>query len=237
MTPEEAALKSSLEIDACAFMWTFDSLDEDHKLEHFFYGLPGFHRSKVLKVPLRFLNTWQNLRLLEAAIRLLDCTFSSNLLPDRVKRQRADICANIIDLIDTPRAFSKIVRRVVSEACYGPVHTTEIVDFVRRWGNRKGEDMTLVQAIFSIVVARVQRHDDSWFILASNELGMPETILCKYAAHGDSLPLALLIYITCQQFIHIWNLSWPLEAISDVLQAASKFEVQDTSPELQHNSR
>ncbi|KAN0140605.1 hypothetical protein V8E53_001814 [Lactarius tabidus] len=196
--------------------------------------MPGFQNSKVLKEPLRFLNERQKLRLLEAVIRLLDRTFSSSLLPDQVKHQRADICANAMELVDTPGAFPAIVRRLASEYRYGPIQSTEILDFVRCWGNRKGEDTTFVQVIFSIVVARVQRHDDSWFKLASKELGIPETVLRGYAAHGDNLSLAILIYVTRQQFIHVRNPSWSSEAISDVLRAASKFNMQDTFPELQH---
>ena len=237
LTPEEAVLKSSSEIDIRAFTWTFDCLDEDHELDRFFSGLPGFHNPRVLKEPLRDLDDWQKLRLLEAAIRLLDRTLSSNVLSDRVRRQRADICTTAIDLVVTPDVFPKIVRKLASEDQYGPAHSTEIVEFVRRWDNRKGEDTedtTLVQAMFSIVVTRVQRHDDSWFNLASNELGIPETVLREYAGRGDNLPFAILVYVTRQQFTHIRNHSWPSKAISDVLRAASKFNVQDTSPELQH---
>ena len=69
LTPEKAALNSSSEIDTRALMWTFDSLDEDHELECFFSGLPGFHNSNVLKEPLHGLNSQQRLRLLEAVDR------------------------------------------------------------------------------------------------------------------------------------------------------------------------
>jgi hypothetical protein len=41
-TSEEAALNVSPEIDARALMRTFDSLDQDHELERFFEGIPGF---------------------------------------------------------------------------------------------------------------------------------------------------------------------------------------------------
>ena len=237
MTPEAAALKSS-EIDTRALMWTFDSLNEDHELDRFFSGMPGFHNSRVLKQPLHDLGDQQKLRLLEAVIRLLDRTFSSNLLSDQVKRRRGDICVNAIELVDTPNAFPKLVRRLVTEDGYGPVQSTEILDFVRRWGNRKldhnGQNSALVEAIFSIVVARVQRHDDSWFILTSEKLGVPVTVLQEYATHGDNLLLAILIYITRLQFAHIRNTSWPSGKISKVLCAASKFNVHDTSPDLQH---
>jgi hypothetical protein len=203
-------------------------------LERFFSGLPGFHSSKLLKEPLHSLDDRQKLRLLEAGIRLLDRTFSSNLLSDQLKHQRADICTNAIELVDTPRTFPNIVRRLASEAVYGPVQSTQIMDFVRRWGDRKGEHSTVDKAIFSVVVARVQQRDDPWFILASDQLGIPETVLRSHAAHGDNLSFAILIYVTRQQFNHFGNPSWPSYAISDVLRAASKFNMQDTSPELQH---
>jgi hypothetical protein len=167
-------------------------------------------------------------------IRLLDRTFSSDSLPDKVRRQRAAVCTNAIDLVDAPEDYPRIVRRLASEDQYGPAETAEIVDFVRCWDGPKGEDSTLVRAMLSIVVARVQRHDDSWFKLASNELGIPETVLREFAAHGANLSLAILIHVTRQQFIHFRNPSWPSKAISDVLRAASSFDVQDTSPELQH---
>jgi hypothetical protein len=190
MKPERVALMSPPEIDTRALMWTFDRLDEDHELERFFSGLPGFYDSKALKEPLHRLDDQQNLSLLTTMIGLLDRTFSSDFLPDPVKRQRTDICANALNLMDAPKAFSEIVRRLASEHGYGPVQTTEILHFFKRWGYRKGEDPTLDQALFSVVVARVQHHDDPWFILASDELGIPEPVLRSHAAHGDSLSLA-----------------------------------------------
>ena len=238
LTPEKAALKPSSEIDARALTWTSDSLDEDHELERFFSGLPGFQRSKLLKEPLHCLDDAQKLRLLEAVIRLLDRTYSSDFLTDQVKHQRADICANAIEQVNTPNVFPKLVYRLVSEDEYGPVQSTQIVDFVRRWADRKLDHNShysaLVQSLFSIVVARVRQHDDSWFIVASEELGIPVTVLREYATHGASLPFAILIYVTRLQFTHIRNTSWPDDTISEVLGAASKFNVHDTLPGLQH---
>ncbi|KAN0137208.1 hypothetical protein V8E53_004918 [Lactarius tabidus] len=234
MAPKVAALKSSPEIDTRAFTWTFDSLDEDHELDRFFAGMPGFHNSKVLKEPLHNLDDRQKLKLLEAVIRLLDRTLSSNLLSDKVKRKRADICAKAIEVVETPDALPKIVRRLVAEDGYGSVQSAQIVDFVRRWGDRKGNYSALDQAIFSIIVVRVQQRDNSWFNLAGDHLGVPETVLRSHATHGDNLSFAILIYVTRQQLVHIHNPSWPFKVIANVLEAASKFNVQDTSPELQH---
>jgi hypothetical protein len=80
----------------------------------------------------------------------------------------------------------------------------------------------------------MKQRDDPWFISASNELGVPETVLRDYARHGDSLSLTVLNHITRQQFNHFCEPRWPREALSQVLQAASQFNVRDTSPGLQH---
>jgi hypothetical protein len=241
MAPEKfALLKTPPELDTRALLWTFRHLDEDHELVRFFSGLPSFHSSKFLKDPLRGLTGGQKLELVAAMIGFLDRTFSSDLISNRVKDQRADICEKAIDLLDSPKVFVRILHGLASanrldEPVLGPVQSTEIVQFVRRWGNRKGEDTTpVIKAIFSIAVARVRRHDDSWFILASDEMAVPESVLRSHAARGDSLSLAILIYIARQQFIHFGTPSWPSRGISGVLESASKFRVQNTSPELQH---
>ena len=241
VSTEKAALslKSPPDLDTRALMWTFGRLDEDHELVRFFSGLPGFHTSKVLKEPLRGLTDEQKLEFFTAIIGFLDRTFSSDLLSDRVKRQRVDICEKAIELVDTPEAFLQIVRGLASanrfnEPVLGPVQSTEVVQFVRRLGNRKGEDTAtpVMRALFSIAVARVQRHDDSWFILASDEMAIPEAVLRSHAADGDSLSLVILIHIIRQQFTYLRTPSWPQWEISTTLRSASEFDVRN--PELQH---
>ena len=232
-TVEETALNSPSEIVNRVFMWTFDSLDEDHELERFFSDVPGFRSSKVVTDPLPGLTFEQKWKLSDTSIGLVDRTFSSDLLPAPVKQRRAIICAKAADP-HLPRTFS-ILDRVLSKYQYsGPV-ASEIVQFVTGWRRNMDEDANFrVQAIHCMIVARVQPHDDSWFILASNTLGLPEAVLRDHAAYGDSLSLAVLIHLVRQQFTHFEKSSWPSSEFSDVLEAASKFEVQDTSPELQN---
>ena len=204
-----AALKSSSpDLDTRALMWTLDRLDEDHELVRFFSGLPGFHTSKAVKQPLLRLADEQNLKLLTTIVEFLDRTFSSELLSDRVKQRRADICKNAIDLLDTLQAFPQILRKLASEGysepALGPMQSTKTVKLIRSWGYCNGEDTAtpIMRALFSIAVARVQRHDDSWFILASDEMAIPEAVLRSHAAHGDSLSLVILIHMIRWQIIH-----------------------------------
>ena len=92
------------------------------------------------------------------------------------------------------------------------------------------------RAIVSTVIARAQRRDDVWFTLASNEMTVSESVLRNYATQGNNLSLAIFYYIIRQQFILFKQTRLRTYGydFSQVLKAASKFDVLDTSPELQH---
>ena len=235
-TIEETALKLPSEIDTRAFMWTFDSLDEDHELERFFSGLPGFRSSKVIEQPLSSLTGEETWRLHRAMAGLLDRTLSSDLLPTPVKERRVIICAKATDRAQISGAFS-ILPMTLSQNFNqdrDPV-AAEILEIVRDWGNNQYKDLTSYSQVTILgIIARAQTRDDSWFILASKSLGVPEGVLRDYAENGDSLSLAILIEIARQQFNHIYQPSWEYYNCGMALDAASEFNVQDTSPELQH---
>ena len=234
-TAEESAFNVPPDIDTRAFLWTFDSLDEDHELERFFAGLPGFRDSKMVKDPLPGLTRREKGKLLDALIGLLDRTFSSNLLPEPVKTRRTVICRKAIGPADIPGAGKRVLNRIVSEDQYGPVQSAEIVRFVRRWDNGEDEETTtIIRAINSSVIARAQQHDDLWFVTAADEMGVPESLLRNHAAHGNNLSLAILIHIIHKQFSLFSEQHWPRHDFEKVLEAASKFDVLDTSSELQH---
>ncbi|KAH9057261.1 hypothetical protein EDB87DRAFT_1793396 [Lactarius vividus] len=218
-TAEETALNSPSGIDTRAFLWTFDSSDEDHELERFFSGLPGFRNSKVVGDPLLSLTEDQKEKFSTALIGLLDRTFSSDLLPKSVKHRRAIICAKALDPAEIIGPDLDVLGRIVRNHMDGG-----------------GDDDTIfpVQVMVTGIVATVQRRNDSWFILASNELGIPESVL-RNISHSD-LSFSILIHIARQQFGHYWKWTPPDGGLWKVLvEAASKFDVRDTSPELQHD--
>ena len=231
---EESAFNSLPEIDTRAFMWTFDSLDEDHELERFFSGLPGFRGSKMVKDPLPDLTWERHEKMFQALIGLSDRTSSSDLLPEPVKIRRNAICQKAIGLVDSPDAIRQVLLRITSEDQYGPIQSAEITGLVRGWDNGGDFETMMIRAVVSSVVARAQRHNDNWFAVAADEMGVPESDLRDYAARGNNLSLAVLIHIVRQQFSLLVEPHWPDEEFSKVLGAASKFNVLDTSPELQH---
>jgi hypothetical protein len=236
-TAEETALLPSLSwLDTRAFMWTFESLAEDRELERFFSGLPGFRRStEVVVDPLLSLTSQQKQKFSDALKWLLKVTFSTDLLTDPVKKQRAIVCAKATDPAHIPDAFG-VLHKILSEYQYNfPLSTADIVQTVKGWRNSTDESAVLdAQAALSTIVARVQPRDDSWFMLGSNALGVPESVLRDYAANDDNLSLAILIHITSQQFSNYGKPLWPSAKFSEIIEAASKFSVQGTSPKLQH---
>ena len=235
-TVEETALNSPSEINTRAFMWTFERLDEDHELERFFSGLPSFRSSKVVRDPLPSLTWMQKWQLGVALIGLLNRTFSSDFLPAPVKKRRAILCAKAIEPAHNDISFN-IIFRILSHYQYqGPV-VAEVLQIVKGWHDDRDEDISLLahwKATASTIIARTQPRDDPWFILTSDELGVPNSVLRDYAARGDSLSLAILIHIIRQQFSLFWNSKQMRFLFVEVLEAASKFNARDSSPELQH---
>jgi hypothetical protein len=61
-----------------------------------------------------------------------------------------------------------------------------------------------------------------------------ETVLRNHATQGNDLSLAILIHVVRQQFSIFEEQHWLSSDFPKVLEAASKFDVLDTSPELQH---
>ena len=230
---EQTALNSPSEIDTRAFLWTFDCLDEDQELERFFSGLPSFRSSEVSN-PLPSLTLEQKEALSTALTGLFDRTFSSTLRPS-VQNRRAIVCAKAVDPAHIPDAFS-VLDMMLSKCQYSGPLATEIVQMVTGWGNCVDQDTNLdAQATISMIVARVQPRDDSWFTLASKTLGISEATLRNYDAHGESLSLAILIHVVRQQFSHFWKMYRSDVRLLKVLEVASTFKAQDTLPELRHD--
>ena len=230
MTSEEATLKVSSSIYIRAFMWTLDSLDEDHELERFFSSLPDFRRSKVIADPLPSLTKEEKEKIFRALTRFLDFTFSSDFLSEAVKHQRAIMCAKALDLAQfSPESAYRLRATIL------PHRTHQTTNFGPITDDSPTEHTVFVQGIATEIVTRVRQRDDSWFRQAApNALGLPETVLREYAANGDSLSLAVLIHVTRQQFTYYRYWTWPKSELRHILRNDYKFNARNTSPELQH---
>ena len=233
-TAEESSLNLPSKLGGHAFMWTFDSLHEDHKLESFFSSIPGFCDSDAVNFTVYSLAEVQMENMLSGLIGFLDRTYSSVSLPEPDKNRRAMTCTRALDPTKFPDEYRNILFRILSEDQYGPVYSAEIARFVKNWYN--GRYGGLMKATVSAVLVRAQRRDDHWFMIASEEL---ECDLRVYATQDDSLSLAVFIQVTRLHLIYYLEdhraPSWPRDQFWKVLVAASKkFDIGSTSPELQH---
>ena len=226
LTPEEAALKAPSSIDTRAFMWTLDSLDEDDELERFFSSLSDFLHSKVVRDPLHVLPEEDLQKISQVASRFLDFTFSSDLLPEAVKYQRAIKCGKALALAS------------LSDHIRAPIfyhRTQQTTKFGPFTDNKPTVRTAFVQGLATGIVAGPRQRDDSWFRqVAPNALGVSETVLRYYAANGYSLSLAVFNYVIRQQFTYFRFMCWPRSEIRDILEQEPWFIPQATSPELQH---
>ena len=84
--------------------------------------------------------------------------------------------------------------------------------------------------------AKVQEHDERWYELATGQLGISKPILQTYLSHGDSLLLANSISICQRTSVAYSEHDWQCDVYSrsKTLQLVSRFNVQETLPELQH---
>ena len=233
-TAEETALKSPSGIDARAFMWTYECLDEDNELERFFSGLPGFRTSDLVRDPLPGLTEEEKLKLYDGLLGLVERTFSSDLLLAPVKDRRALICAKAVDLEHTPIVNKHyIIEKIAKKYQHGGAVATGLAKVFQS----SGHDAMIWPAKLTIynVISSSQPRDDAWYKVASIEMGLAEAHLRQYAADGDSLSLVILIYFLRKLFAHCRHRSvYALEDLSRVLDTASSFNPKKTSLDLQH---
>jgi len=186
---EETAQMLTSDIDGRALLWTFESLDEDHELERFFAGIPGFCNSTAFDDPLgRFIGPNEK-KLSAALIGFMERALSSKLISDTVKQRRIIICITAIDAASLSRASHQILLR----ALLGWGELFNSVQFglsARRWCNGNDPQTTFfVKCAVSVVIARVRNHDESWFDLATDQLGVSRTVFEDISLTGTACPL------------------------------------------------
>jgi len=198
---EETALKAPSKIDGRALMWTYETLDEDHELEQFFSGIPGFCGSNVVDNPQSSLDSLRNWTLVRVLSGFLERTWSSNLVSETIKIRRIVICVRAIDAAHLAEAAYHIldVFFLAVLFCNRPVlfQSVELGHSLISWGNNGDRKTSLfAQGIIGCTTANVSQCNEHWFSLTMHHLGILEHVLRSYLNHGDSVLLANLIHIT-----------------------------------------
>ena len=233
---EETALKAPSEIDGRALMWTYESLDEDHELEQFFAGIPGFCSSKVVDDPQSSFDRLRSWTAASAFNRFLERTWSSNLVSETIKMRRLIICVRAIDAAYHSHAACQILNEFFADRP-ALFRSVELGHSLISWGNNDDRKTTLLaQGITACVVANVPQRNERWFSLTMHHLGISEHVLRGYLDHGDSVLLANLIHFTRHFVRNIPKANWGRLPLSDILSLpGSGLNIQDTLPSLQHD--
>ena len=235
---ETTAWRLSAEIDSRVLEWTFDALDEDHEIERFFEGIPGLYDSRVLKDPQKALVAKLGLGKISSTLMgLLDRTHASNLASESAKQRQLIICVKAARAMRLPQVIPRILQTTFLLPWNWVLQSVEMGHALKNMSNDTDVEIALfARAIVAGIVAGVRERDTRWFTLALRQLGIPDRVLRAYLAHGDSVLLANLIHITRHIFFSLFGISRELaHASSIILQSLSKFDIQGTLPELQHD--
>ena len=218
---EEKARELSPEIDGDVLKRTFDALRGDDDMELFFEGILGFCASELVEDPQRSLNILGRKRLAETLEGFLGRTLSSRLISEAERGRRI---ATSLKVINAACLSAQDLR--------GVLRSVEIGHCLRNFAD--GNLAPLARCLISGVISNAKR-DDLWFTLAMNELGVSEDVLRTYLAHGDSVPLAILIHFTRQVLHPLLRGDADLTRQSlRILPVVSNFDILNTLPELRH---
>ena len=230
---EETALKAPSEIDGRTIMWTYESLDEDHELEQFFAGIPGFCSSKVVDNPQSSLSSLRSWTLARALIEFLERTWSSNLVSETIKMRRLVICVRAIDAAH----LSKAAYQIFLDHRAALFRSVELRHSLISWGNNDDRKTSLfAQCIIACIIANVSQRNERWFSLTMRHLGISEHVLRSYLDHGDSMLLASLVHFTRQFVRNFFKVNWEEFPLSHIFRRLRpNFNVQNTIPRLQHD--
>ncbi|KAI0293687.1 hypothetical protein B0F90DRAFT_1387079 [Multifurca ochricompacta] len=234
-TVERTALNLSSKIDGRALMWTLECSDEDHELEQFFAGIPGFFRSTVVKNPRQAFNSSDHEKMFRTLFGLMQRTWSSNLVHESVKQRRFVIYEEAMGVAPSGVPINwDTVNLAFGNDQYGLSRSVEFGLFLKRATYDNPTTARYSKWAISKIIARSQKHDERWFELATDQLGISRRVIENYLGHGDSMFLANLIHIT-RNIVRFRSesgyLHWAAEA---TLLLVSRFNIQNTVPALQH---
>ena len=232
---EETARKLSSEIDWRVLIWTLESSDEEHELERFFSGLPGFWDSRVVNSrPLASIRQ-DSESLSDALIGFVHRTISSDLISETVRERRITLCRKALDVASLPinkRTFQRAVRGDWN----GLLSSVEFGLFLRGVDHNDDPRTTYYsRSMVSIIIANARLRDDRWVDLTAGHLGVSKLALREYMVHGDSALLANLIYIIRTTIRAYSDLSQLDVTGWKIFETASRLDLEDTLPELQHD--
>ena len=222
---EKIASKPSPVIDSDILSRMLLLPDNDQALERVFDAIPGFCESKLVQKPLDSQVTTKLRRSLDG---FLDRTFSSRSVPESDRKDRLIVCLDAAHSALGPSEVSQILDSISDGHRYEALKSVEIGHSLARWGRRNDDLINPnVRRTVAWIIARAEDHDDRWAKLVEEEFDIPYWDIRGYAAHGDSVLLAILNHVTRQAV----RTGRPEQK---VLESLSQFNIHNTAAELRH---
>ncbi|KAH9971346.1 hypothetical protein BGW80DRAFT_1253369 [Lactifluus volemus] len=237
---QEDASRSSTRIDSLVLKWTFDALVEDDELERFFEGIPGFCTSDLFHDPQAILRSLGYRWFGEALHVFHTRTLTSSLFSETARQRRLKVYDNAAEALDrvflTYKSFGLIFHRDKDRV----LQSVQMGHFlINRFHSSDHQAAFYAHGIVAGIIANVPRatgkRSDRWKTLVKDQLGISKMVLLKYLEHGDSVLLANLLYIMGLLFDHALSNQHMRSMLTSILLTISKFDIQKTLPELQHN--
>ena len=241
---EGSALRLSSDIDVRGLSWTFNSLEEDHELEEFLAGIPGFLSSHEVTNPGNVLTDMINRipGMAYTTFLFIERTFSSGLVSEAIQERRKYVYMRALDLVTPllPVTFYQALHFWESEP--NPMKnifgTLDFWHLAEAHSHDDDPDIAIsAQCMAAAITTHVQERDQHWFQTVMRQLDISEDTLHVYLDNGDSLFLANLIHIV-QRLIPPHNgVEYTLSLdglIRHTLRITRNFDATGTLPELQY---
>ncbi|KAI0264201.1 hypothetical protein BC834DRAFT_275613 [Gloeopeniophorella convolvens] len=234
---EEVAMRQPHAIDARALAWAFDSLDEDHELEQFAAGIPGFYNSATFGDPGIIVNGMNALShrgpILHEIIWLMHRSMRSVFLSEEKRKRRLEITFKAAFCISATWFLPEVPRpRQLSLRLY----TVELCGVGDDLSRAEDQDVALSsQCVAALCVTRASAENDLWYPVLQRRFDISPARLHEYFNHGNSLLFANIIHFL--QHAVLPNLGGTAHIpyapmLEGTLSYLCSFEYNDTLPEL-----
>ncbi len=228
---EETAMKPSSEIDFQILDWTLSALVDDDSLGKYFRNVPGFVKSKIVKIRDSDIPDVHYNRFWEALGGFLRRTLSINGADEDIKVDRLAICMDAASVIPCPSPAVEYICRIIDERLGQvplSIETGHALALARRFTNDDGRIYQHTKYFFVKILANLQSPDDRRIALAliKDQLGLP-----KDGHRGDSELLSILIHMTRQ----VINADPSDPSNADILSSFCRFDINKAVPEIQND--
>jgi hypothetical protein len=218
-------------------------LEEDHELDQFLAGIPGFLSSHEVTDPMNVLEKVIDHvpGMAYTVFLFIKRTFTSGLVSEAIQERRKNVYMRALDVMTPllPVTFYHALHFWESD----PSPMMNIFGTLDFWllaeAHSQDDDPDVAisaQCMAAAITTTVQERDQHWSRIVMRQLGISEDTLHLYLAYGDSLFLANLIHIIECLAPPYDNTNYTLSLdglIRHTLRIARNFEVAGTLPELQ----